>query len=280
MNLADITKQIRAFADQLEEQNKTNDPPQLTEEQRKQGYEQYGFGPAITITDASPFQLPPPPPGMSWHRLDGWQEGDLPQGYRPIVLDEKPEKGDECFSRVHRYEEWKPVSGLIGADEEELREHIVRTTRPLTFEHAGKTWNWHRPGSPMPCDAWREVFVVFQDGDATSPYQPAEDWDWGQYASYDTIIGWRYAEPATKEVEIGPCDVPPFSLVRHPGWLEHDWRYVEVVTSGVLLISAPENRIVPFDEMKRDGWLINRSIPLTGKWNPDAWEKCSKTVPA
>lgn len=25
-----------------------------------------------------------------------------------------------------------------------------------------------------------------------------------------------------------------------------------------------------------EGWLINRSIPLLGKWDPTAWEPCSK----
>jgi len=31
-----------------------------------------------------------------------------------------------------------------------------------------------------------------------------------------------------------------------------------------------------FYELQQEEWLINRSIPMTGKWNPDAWEACEK----
>jgi hypothetical protein len=32
------------------------------------------------------WQLPPPPPGRQWHRVDGWTEEMLPQGYRPLLV--------------------------------------------------------------------------------------------------------------------------------------------------------------------------------------------------
>jgi hypothetical protein len=37
---------------------------------------------------APAWQLPPPPPGRQWHRVDGWTEEMLPQGYRPLLVGE------------------------------------------------------------------------------------------------------------------------------------------------------------------------------------------------
>jgi hypothetical protein len=92
------------------------------------------------------------------------------------------------------------------------------------------------------------------------------------------IIAYRVlkAKKPDPKQPLGPSDVPPFSVVRHPGWSEHGWRYVEVIPTGVLLVSAPEDRIVPFDEMKRDGWLINRPKHRDENGNPTFWEACER----
>lgn len=34
-------------------------------------------------------------PGVEWHTDEWWQKGDLDGGYRPLLMDELPEKGDE-----------------------------------------------------------------------------------------------------------------------------------------------------------------------------------------
>lgn len=41
-----------------------------------------------------PWTLPPPPEGQQWHRTD-WTEEMLPKGYRPLLLEEKDEIGDD-----------------------------------------------------------------------------------------------------------------------------------------------------------------------------------------
>jgi hypothetical protein len=41
------------------------------------------------------------------------------------------------------------------------------------------------------------------------------------------------------------------------------------------LIFSSDVSLVSYEELKRN-WLINRSIPMSGKWNPDAWENCEK----
>lgn len=100
--------------------------------------------------DAPPFQLPPPPPGMQWHREDGWTAEDLPQGYRPHVLGERDFAGDGA--RISG--SWRKVVCTGGVGSQVSHDHR-RTARPLTFTHEGRTWTWHRPGDPMPCDGAR-----------------------------------------------------------------------------------------------------------------------------
>ena len=82
-------------------------------------------------------------------------------------------------------------------------------------------------------------------------------------------------EPATRTVELGPEDVPPFSVIRRKNekrtW---HWRLLSYV-HGTHAICA--GRGYTWSELACD-YEINRSIPLTGRWNPDAWEPCSKTV--
>ena len=91
------------------------------------------------------------------------------------------------------------------------------------------------------------------------------------------IIGWRYAEPATKTVDLGPEDVPPFSVIRRKdekrSW---HWRLLSYV-HGTHAICA--GRGYTWSELACD-YEINRSTPLTGRWNPDAWEPCHKQIPA
>lgn len=56
---------------------------------------------------APPFQLPPPPPGMSWHRTDGWKAEDLPSGYRPLAEGEVYQK---TLDEMHWDHGWEPLN--------------------------------------------------------------------------------------------------------------------------------------------------------------------------
>lgn len=140
------------------------------------------------IKPESTFQLPPPPPGMQWHRTDMWQEGDLPQGMRPLVAGEESGNGTQ-----QKYDTgWVKLHNSVIADAEE---NPMRTSRPLTFTHAGKAWTWHRPGDPMPCDGGRRVECVFADhvfwinNDLLG-----KDVRWTNDNDIGDIIGWRYAD--------------------------------------------------------------------------------------
>lgn len=49
------------------------------------GYREWRIKP-----EAPPFQLPPPPPGMQWHRAKDWMEGDLTPGEHGARTKERP----------------------------------------------------------------------------------------------------------------------------------------------------------------------------------------------
>lgn len=76
---------------------------------------------------------------------------------------------------------------------------------------------------------------------------------------------------------LGPEDVPPGSVLslKPPRWF---------VISGVcddgvyILDDEPLVESLWKWHYLAEKAQINRSVPLTGKWNPDAWEACSKQV--
>ena len=154
--------------------------------------------------DAQPFQLPPPPPGMQWHRTDGWQESDLPQGMRPLVLNEQEQAGDQ-WGGSGKVKNWYDV---VADDCDRVLPHFNhrRTRRPLTFTHAGKTWTWHRLGDPMPCAGLALVTTLLEDGEIGGTKIRASRYDWNVRDNGDQIIGWRYADEK-KNVPFGPDDV-------------------------------------------------------------------------
>lgn len=197
-----------------------------------------------------PFQLPPLPPGMQWHREDGWKAGDLPQGWRPLVEGEK-------------------IGVPIGPSAVPFR-----TSRPLTFEHAGKQWTWHRPGDPMPCDGERMVHVLISDDLADDPPLQARQIEWNREDAGD-VIGWRYADADEKKtVPLEPEDVPPGSVFRSKDQpATQFWTVTQVWDGGFYLRGDNVEWDVAMQRME-----INRSIPLTGKWDASAWEPCSKQI--
>ena len=159
-----------------------------------------------------PFQLPPSPPGIEWHRKDGWKEGDLPQGYRPLTDGELIQAGDGVRNKKHLngFRFVKAACSVGHKAGETFPDQFGRTTRPLVFQHEGKEWTYHRPGDPMPCDEWLKIEILYEtapDDDkpeyTAANRQRADDVNWRQGT---TVIGWRYAE-TTKQVELGPEDI-------------------------------------------------------------------------
>lgn len=149
-----------------------------------------------------------------------------------------------------------------------------RTSRPLTFEHAGKQWTWHRPGDPMPCDGERMVHVLISDDLADDPPLQARQIEWNREDAGD-VIGWRYADADEKKtVPLEPEDVPPGSVFRSKDQpATQFWTVTQVWDGGFYLRGDNVEWNVAMQRME-----INRSIPLTGKWDASAWEPCSKQI--
>ena len=169
MNIHDIAKQIRSFADELE---------------------------ATKPEQPKPFTLPTPPPGMHWHREDGWKEGDLPPGTRPLCDGEPCEQGDEVILPSHLANRWSSVGLDFGAQMTPRHLH-TRTTRPLLFTHSGREWVWHRAGDPMPCDGKCVVVTLLEDLSIGGTIR-AGRFDWGKRDDGEQILGWRYADAETE----------------------------------------------------------------------------------
>lgn len=244
--------------------------------------------------DAPPFQLPPPPPGMQWHRVDAWKAEDLPPGTRPMTGDEFAQDGDEY--RWGDSDTWVAERGKSGMSCAEKPAMCFRTTRPLVFTHEGKQWTWHRPGDPMPCDGGRKVEALchYRHSSLTIPIgcAAAGILCWGKNSA---IIGWRYAgeakpEPLTKKVELGPEDCPPGSVFRPKSW-KGTSSYITLASVRQMMVCL---NCIDLDKTEcdqangsavswailREMWLINRPRHRDADGNPTLWEKCSKEVPA
>ena len=163
------------------------------------------------------FQLPPPPPGMQWHRTNGWQAGDLPPGYRPLIINETRQDFDDVrnlngwHSFIAERGEWPCAAA---PDETAISSSFhTRTTRPLIFTLAGQEWTYHRPGDVMPCEGDHNVAVVFSDGSISKKCHRGDGWSWTRIGDDDDIVGWRYADP--QMVPLGPEDVRCGDEIRH-----------------------------------------------------------------
>lgn len=87
----------------------------------------------------------------------------------------------------------------------------------------------------------------------------------------DTLFPERKPEPVW--LDLGPDDVPPFSVIRRKDE-EQNWHW-RVVTFVHGQNARCADRGYPWAELARD-YEINRSLPLTGKWDANAWEACRK----
>jgi len=224
------------------------------------------------------FQLPPPPPGKQWHREDGWTAEMLPQGYRPLIEGEKLQRTYDSFTHTtYPQNMFVVVLGLDGQYPANPKGSFYRTTRPLAFTHEGKQWTWHRPGDPCPCGEHESVTVLYNNPVQEyigTPY-PAHCFAWKNPSGLTPIIGWRYADEP-KMVELGPEDVTPLSIIRRKSE-EQNWHWRLVSYVDAVKVTCAD-RGYPWTELATD-YEINRSLPLTGKWNPNAWEPCHKLAP-
>jgi hypothetical protein len=74
---------------------------------------------------APAWQLPPPPPGRQWHRVDGWTEEMLPQGYRPLLVGETGSYDHSTFGEYWISGSWETAPAPL------MSYCFYRTNRPL-----------------------------------------------------------------------------------------------------------------------------------------------------
>jgi hypothetical protein len=247
MNIHDITKQIRAFADELDAAKAPEQP--------------------------APFTLPTPPPGMQWHRTDGWTAEMLPPGTRPLAKGELLQEKVDSFTADGR-EGFDAVWGIAGSLPMCPDTQFYRTTRPLLFQHEGHEWTWHRAGDPMPCDGERMVLGMTLHSGAQRTPTAGKNYLW-EVNDRNPLIGWRYADT---EKPLGPEDVPPGSVFRFKGSDDATaWQTpLELQHYGVCFHNGSGSVMWKKWGYPMLNYEINRSIPLTGKWNPEAWEACER----
>lgn len=88
------------------------------------------------------WKLPAPPAGRRWHR-DDFTEADLPEGWRPLLKEERIEKGDELRCQ---YSSWRPFNHAIGEITRAGATEFHRTRRPLPTEPKAPTMaSWDSP---------------------------------------------------------------------------------------------------------------------------------------
>lgn len=227
--------------------------------------------------EPEPFQLPQPPPGIEWHD-SGWTAEMLPRGVRPLHIGEQICKDDEYFARNEG--PWRKAQDGPAGDKSgnyiEDNDVKYRTTRPLTFTHGGEEWTWHKAGDPMPCDGESHIHIICHEGRTTDRNGELYSPRLGRWNMWNRTLGWRYAEPATRVVDLGPEDVPPGSFIRSKT-TPQAWESIGYL--GALGIFDYERKFLNWRKLA-ESYEINRSIPLTGRWNPNAWEPCHKQIPA
>ena len=104
---------------------------------------------------------------------------------------------------------------------------------------------------------------------------PGASWESGEGCPLHCVVnGWKIRiKPEQQKVPLGTGDAPPGSVLRKSEWSSAWQSIFGAYDRGVSFNGAlwEWNDII-------DTHQINRSIPLTGKWNPEAWEPCYKLI--
>lgn len=195
-----------------------------------------------------PWSLPPPPDGMKWHR-DDWTEEMLPEGYRPLLEGERIQSGDEGIASGVGF-------SLIRTCVGNLPEFQARTKRPL----------------PQP-DPYAELKAAHATGKVIQ-FNPGDSLGWrDQQCDFTAEPHCYRIKPEQQKVPLGPSDVLPGTVLRKSEWLSAWQSLFGAYDRGLSFNGA----LWEWSDII-DTYQINRSIPLTGKWNPEAWEPCYKLI--
>lgn len=236
--------------------------------------------------------LATPPDGRPLHNPDNLTVEQVGLGYRLARIDEKTNE-NEALQEFWNKGEWM-TSGRVYSDTfGEAPNHRITYRLPLTV-----------PWPEVKADPYAELKAAKKAGKAIEAQMPNGEWfdykpdepQWNLQPECYRIkpeppafqlppppISWRYAE-TTKTVEIGPEDVPPGTVLRGAGEVcSQGWCAITSCSETGIRIwrqSESSGHEITWGRLRESASQINRSIPLTGKWDANAWEPCSKEVQA
>jgi hypothetical protein len=149
----------------------------------------------------------------------------------------------------------------------------------LTAEQVGLGYRLTRKGEKPTPEAQVWAGLVHSSGMWQKRDDDAQPYYAGSTYRVPLSVPWPEAKPqTTKQVPLEPEDVPPGSWLKLGNGPSALFAIAEVRYASVV-VGAYEPACKSYRQLY-DGFQINRSIPLTGKWDANAWEPCSKGAPA
>lgn len=121
----------------------------------------------LDLINAPEWHLPDPPEGYEWHRND-WTEEMLPEGWRPLLLGESVEVGDDVW--LNKEYGWNTSANGSSIGRNPLHP-FARTRRPL----------------PPPKPKLREVQLCADDVLPGSVIRPV-GWSGNQYVNFEAVV--------------------------------------------------------------------------------------------
>jgi len=188
----------------------------------------------------------------------------------------KPEQPDPYAELKKAHAEGKKIELFDGCEwNDAVSPSWVCTPERYRIKPDEIPWiEWHGGECPLKDEEVKEWEYKFDSGvHIKEPCEEPSAYAWG--VDGDRIVAYRvlkWREPKPK-VPLGPEDVLPGSIFIVPTRKPSTWHAVTGVYEDCVQLDHGD---FPFDELMEDGWLINRSIPMSGKWNPEAWESCEK----
>lgn len=259
------------------------------------------------------FVPPTPPPGMRWHRQD-WTAEMLPPGTRPLCDGEIFVTGDEWLEcgkwLQHRVDDvssvecnhrrttrpllfthsghtwtWHRAGDPCPCAEKRIVQVLLNDGSPNRDPAMPEFWDWEGIApDEVKIIGWR-----YTDADKPDPYAELKkahaagkviqiklklSGAWTTFNGDFDNLDSRHEIRIKPDVPLGPEDVPPGSVIKTMVVIQA--QILRINKEAVFILGSRGTPYeVTFEELQSD-WQINRSIPMTGKWNPDAWEACEK----
>lgn len=251
----------------------------LTPELTAKAYEQYGFGPGITVVEKpKPFTLPALLPIQTLAQ----EQVELTSEMQEVVsqvLKEELQKPDPYAELKKAHAEGKVIQIMTNLGWQDFKAPaFAAEASAYRIKPDEIPWiKWHGGECPLKDGEVEEWEFKMRCGTLVPSHHTSHptrctwrhDEDGCDIISY-RVLKWR--EPKPKQ-PLGPEDVKPFTVIRRKGEAQAwHWRTVSYVDAVKVTCG---NRGYGWDELASD-YERNESLPLTGKWNPDAWKPCEK----